>query len=109
MPDYTIWRFWTTQLRGQGSTRNTLASEGKGKAVGAITAADSHEALSRFLSEGGVEGRRIELAVVRDPRGQDEASVEVAYQVYVARRSKPVLIAEEPRVQSLEAEEEGEI
>jgi hypothetical protein len=106
MPDYTIWRFWTTQLRGQGSGRYPATPEAKGKAVGAISANDSHEALTRFLSEGGVEGRRIELTVVRDPRGQDEASVEIAYQRYIARRAKPILLAEEPRAQALEGEDD---
>ena len=108
MPDYTIWRFSTSQLRGQGSFRTSPSGESKGTPVGTVTGNDSHDALSRFLTDGGVEGRRIELTVARDPRGQDEASVEVAYQLYVARRAKPLLLAEEPKAQELvdDAEEQ---
>ncbi|MDR3687478.1 MAG: hypothetical protein P4L93_11035 [Coriobacteriia bacterium] len=108
MPDYTIWRFSTSQLRGQGSFRASPSGESKGTAVGTVAGNDSHDALNRFLSDGGVEGRHIELTVVRDPRGQDESSVEVAYQLYVARRAKPPLIAEEPKVQELVDAEDDE-
>jgi hypothetical protein len=107
MPDYTIWRFSTSQLRGQGSFRHSPSGESTGTAVGTVSGNDSRDALSRFLSEGGVEGRHIELTVIRDPRGQDESSVEVAYQRYVARRAKPPLLAE-PKVQELLVEEDDE-
>jgi hypothetical protein len=106
MPDYTIWQFQTSQLRGQASNRGVAARDDTGKVAGSVTAADAHEALTRFLSEGGVEGRRIELTVARDPRGQDEASVEIAYQLFIARRAKPLLLAEEPVAQELEGEDD---
>jgi hypothetical protein len=87
MHEYSIWRFETSQLRGQARHRDVVWPEDKGRLLGTRNANDSKEALQRFLINGGVEGRRIELSATRDPSGRDEAWVEVAYTLYVAKRA----------------------
>lgn len=89
MPEYTIHRFSLSQLRGQVSHKATMALEGRGHMLATLVAPDSEEALLRFLQEGGVEGRQIELPVVKDPAGQDAAWVEIGYELLVSRRIQP--------------------
>jgi hypothetical protein len=86
VPEYTIHRFSLSQLRGQVSYQATMALEGRGHMLATVAAPDSEEALLRFLQGGGVEGRQIELPVVKDPTGQDAAWVEIGYELLVSRR-----------------------